>query len=125
MKEQSQWHRIAVDLGTASLTPLPLEKKLYILPSKLDFFFTNFETCPTNNLCLLTQLNLPALPELDPSQVQAILETLPRASHPFDSQWPPERARMRGARSWDGQLNTSCHVYSEFLKATKGTSWAW
>ncbi|CAG9795094.1 unnamed protein product [Diatraea saccharalis] len=59
-------------------------------------------------------------PKLDPTQVQAILDTLVRTDHRFDSHWPPEQARMRSARSWDGQLNHAGHIYSEFMKATKG-----
>ncbi|XP_026321876.1 chromatin modification-related protein eaf-1-like isoform X2 [Hyposmocoma kahamanoa] len=59
-------------------------------------------------------------PKLDPTQVQAILETLVHMDHRFDRHWPPEQARMRSARSWDGQLNTTGNVYSEFMQATKG-----
>ncbi|XP_031766284.1 uncharacterized protein LOC113515380 isoform X2 [Galleria mellonella] len=59
-------------------------------------------------------------PKLDPSQVQAILDTLVHADHRFDSYWPPDRSKMRSARSWDGQLNMTGNIYSEFMKATKG-----
>ncbi|XP_053604131.1 TGF-beta-activated kinase 1 and MAP3K7-binding protein 3-like isoform X7 [Plodia interpunctella] len=59
-------------------------------------------------------------PKLDPTQVQAILDTLVHASHRFDNYWPPDRSRMRSARSWDGQLNATGNIYSDFMKATKG-----
>lgn len=73
------------------------------------------------DISLLTQLIRACLAELDPTQVQAILETLVHMDHRFDRHWPPEQARMRSARSWDGQLNTTGNVYSEFMQATKGT----
>ncbi|KAH9640451.1 hypothetical protein HF086_018117, partial [Spodoptera exigua] len=64
-------------------------------------------------------------PKLDPSQEWAIKKNMVHMSHPFDNYWPPDKSRMRSARSWDGQLNATGNVYSEFLKATKGTSAAW
>ncbi|XP_037963996.1 uncharacterized protein LOC105384464 isoform X6 [Plutella xylostella] len=58
-------------------------------------------------------------PKLDETQVTAILETMVRVNHRFEGVWPPARG-MRAARSWDGQLNATNNVYSEFLRATKG-----
>ncbi|XP_028175465.1 AT-rich interactive domain-containing protein 1A isoform X1 [Ostrinia furnacalis] len=59
-------------------------------------------------------------PKLDPTQVQAILDTLVHTNHRFDTVWPPQQDRLRSARSWDGQLNATGNVYPEFMRATKG-----
>lgn len=67
----------------------------------------------------------PALSELDETQVKAILDNMVYMDHRFDRYWPPDRAKGPSARKWNGQLNTTGNVYSEFMKATKGTSKAW
>nr|XP_049694754.1 uncharacterized protein LOC110373833 isoform X6 [Helicoverpa armigera] len=59
-------------------------------------------------------------PKLDPTQVLAIKRNMVYMRHPFDRYWPPDNARMRSARSWDGQLNATGNIYSDFMKATKG-----
>ncbi|GBP76341.1 hypothetical protein EVAR_49164_1 [Eumeta japonica] len=59
-------------------------------------------------------------PKLDPTQVEAILDTLVYRNRQFEFYWPRNRSAMRSARSWDGQLNVDSAVYPEFLNATKG-----
>ncbi|XP_075971787.1 uncharacterized protein LOC142973709 isoform X2 [Anticarsia gemmatalis] len=59
-------------------------------------------------------------PKLDETQVQAIMDNMVYMDHRFDRYWPPEKTRMKSARSWDGQLNATGNVYSQFMKATKG-----
>lgn len=60
-----------------------------------------------------------ASPELDQSQIQAIVDNLVLARHRFDSSWPPRKEESEH-RGWN-LLDRSGHIYSEFLKATKGT----
>lgn len=91
--------------------------------SRINSHCTNFtrNRLLESDASLLTQLIRACLAELDPTQVQAILETLVHMDHRFDRHWPPQQARMRSARSWDGQLNATGNVYTEFMRATKGT----
>ncbi|XP_038223098.1 uncharacterized protein LOC119840516 isoform X9 [Zerene cesonia] len=61
--------------------------------------------------------NRKGYPKLDPTQVQAILQNLERVKHRFDNFWPPRSKKP--TRSWDGQLNSTSYIYTEFMKATK------
>ncbi|KPJ06052.1 hypothetical protein RR48_14494 [Papilio machaon] len=63
--------------------------------------------------------NRKGLPKLDPTQIQAIMDNLVLARRRFDSSWPP-RKEDSVRRGWH-LLDTTGHIYSDFLKATKGT----
>lgn len=60
-----------------------------------------------------------ALSELDPTQIQAILENLVHMKRRFDQIWPPKKTKSD--RAWDGQINSTSYIRSELMKATKGT----
>ncbi|CAG9559717.1 unnamed protein product [Danaus chrysippus] len=64
--------------------------------------------------------NRKGLPKLDQTQVQAILDNLVHARRRFDKLWPPEKPDS--TRGWNGQVNATSYIYSELMKATKGTS---
>ncbi|OWR40855.1 hypothetical protein KGM_208995 [Danaus plexippus plexippus] len=64
--------------------------------------------------------NRRGLPKLDQTQVQAILDNLVHARRRFDKLWPPDKPDS--TRGWNGQINATSYIYSELMKATKGTS---
>lgn len=60
----------------------------------------------------LTKQMCNALPELDPTQIQAILDTMVRTDRRFDKVWPPKTAAGCYGQTWNGE---------KIASVTKGT----